>query len=119
VPSIWWPAYLPRPHRGSWNPSPKIYVLMLDTREKFLAKQFSRPDYEPHVRPRGEEQREKVKNPSFKARRRVVEACHSWFNRFRKVTIRYDRLGATHLSVIHLAAAIIALRKIKTKTIYG
>jgi transposase len=75
--------------------------------------------YEPHVRPRGEEQREKVKNPAFKARRWVVEACHSWFNRFRKLTIRYEKLGATHLALIHLAAAIIALRKIKTKIIYG
>lgn len=75
--------------------------------------------YEPHVRPRGEEQREKLENPSFKARRWVVEACHSWFNRFRKLTIRYEKLEATHLALIHLAAAIIALRKIKTKIIYG
>ena len=75
--------------------------------------------YEPHVRPRGEEQREKVENPSFKARRWVVEACHSWFNRFRKLTIRYEKLDATHLALIYLAAAIIALRKIKTKISYG
>lgn len=75
--------------------------------------------YEPHVRPRGEEQREKVENPSFKARRWVVEACHSWFNRFRKLTIRYEKLAATYLALIHLAAAIIALRKITPKIIYG
>jgi hypothetical protein len=49
----------------------------------------------------------------------IVEACHSWFNQFRKLTIRYEKLGATHLVLIHLAAAIIALRKIKTKIIYG
>lgn len=58
-------------------------------------------------------------DPSFKARRWVVEACHSWFNRFRKLTIRYEKLGATHLALIPLAAAIIALRKIKTKIVYG
>jgi len=75
--------------------------------------------YEPHVRSRGEEQREKVENTSYKPRRWGVEACHSWFNRFRKLTIRYEKLGATHLALIHLAAAIIALRKIKTKIIYG
>ena len=75
--------------------------------------------YKPHVRPRGEEQREKLENPSFKARRWVVEACHSWFNRFRKLTIRYEKLGATHLALIHLAVAIIALRKIKIQIIYG
>lgn len=75
--------------------------------------------YEPHVRPRGEEKREKVENPLFKARRWVVEACHSWFNRFRKLTIRYEKLDSTHLALTHLAAAIIALRKVKTKIIYG
>jgi putative transposase len=75
--------------------------------------------YEPHVRSRGEEQREKVESPSYKPRRWVVEASNSWFNRFRKLTIRYEKLGATHLALIHLAAAIIALRKIKTKIIYG
>jgi transposase len=75
--------------------------------------------YKPYVRLRGEERREKLENPSFKARRWVVEACHSWFNRFRKLTIRYGKLGATHLALIHLAAAIIALRKIKTQIIYG
>lgn len=75
--------------------------------------------YQPHVRPRGEEKKEKRKNPLFKARRWVVEVSHSWFNRFRKLTIRYEKLDATHLALTHLAAAIIALRKIKTKIIYG
>ncbi|MDR3319999.1 MAG: transposase [Desulfovibrio sp.] len=49
----------------------------------------------------------------------VVEACHSWFNRFRKLTIRYEKLDATHLALNHLTAAIIALRKVRTKIIYG
>lgn len=75
--------------------------------------------YEPHIRPRGEERKEKAENPLFKARRWVVEVCHSWFNRFRKLTIRYEKLDVTHLALVHLAAAIIALRKIRTKIIYG
>ena len=75
--------------------------------------------YEPHVRPRGEERWEKETNPLFKARRWVVQACHSWFNRFRKLVIRYEKLDSTHLALTHLAAAIIALRKVKTKIIYG
>jgi len=73
--------------------------------------------YLPHVRPRGEEKHKKAMNPAFKARRWVVEACHSWFNRFRKLTIRYEKLHVTHMALIHLAAAIIALRKIGI--IYG
>jgi hypothetical protein len=44
---------------------------------------------------------------------------HTWFNRFRKLTIRYEKLDATHLALNHLAAAIIALRKVRTKIIYG
>jgi transposase len=73
--------------------------------------------YTPHVRPRGEEKALRVMNPSFKARRWVVEACHSWFNRFRKLTIRYEKLATTHMALLHLAAAIIALRKVGV--IYG
>jgi hypothetical protein len=56
-----------------------------------------------------------MENALFKARRWVVEACHSWFNRFRKLTIRCEKLDSTHLALTHLAAAIIALRKVKNK----
>jgi hypothetical protein len=49
--------------------------------------------YKPPVRPRGEEQREKLENPSFKARRRGVETCHSWFNRIR---FSIDPLGGSN-----------------------
>jgi transposase len=73
--------------------------------------------YTPHVRPRGEEKLEKVTTLGFKARRWVVEACHSWLNRFRKLTIRYEKLHDTHMALIHLAAAIVALRKVGV--IYG
>jgi transposase len=83
-----------------------------EPRKKMLA-----AGYTPQVRPRGQEKLEKVTVPGFKARRWVVEACHSWFNRFRKLTIRYEKLDATHMALLHLAAAIIALRK--AEFIYG
>ena len=73
--------------------------------------------YTPHVRPRGKEKQEKVINPDFKPRRWVVEVSHSWFNRFRKLIIRYEKLDVTHMALTHLAAAIIALRKVGI--IYG
>lgn len=73
--------------------------------------------YTPHVRPRGKEKAKKTMDPSFRARRWVVEVCHSWFTRFRKLTIRYEKLTPTHLALKHLAASIIALRKIGI--IYG
>ncbi len=43
----------------------------------------------------------------------VIEACHGWFNRFRKLLVRYEKLENTFLAFYHLAAAIIALRKIE------
>ena len=82
-----------------------------------LAKTMREAGYVPHVRPRGEEKLEIARNPQFKARRWVVESCFSWLNRFRKLAIRYEKLTSTHLALLHLAAAIIALRK--TGIIYG
>jgi transposase len=73
--------------------------------------------YKPHVRPRGEERMEKERDPSYKPRRWIVEVCHAWMNRFRKLSIRYEKLTSTYLALIHLASAIIALRKIGI--IYG
>jgi len=74
-------------------------------------------DYIPHVKQRGEEIQEKKVNPNYKARRWVVEVCHSWFNRFRKLLVRYEKLTETYMALLHMAAAIIAFRK--TGIIYG
>ncbi len=77
--------------------------------------------YIPHVVDRKREALRKKKNPKAKARRWVVEVCHSWFNRFRKLLVRYEKLEHTFLALNHLAAAIIALRKIMlpVNIIYG
>ncbi len=74
-------------------------------------------NYTPHVRSRGEEARAKKEVPGFRARRWVVEASHSWFNRFRKLNPRYEKTLASHEALLHLAAAIICWRKIGV--IYG
>jgi transposase len=73
--------------------------------------------YIPHVRSRGDEKQEKIYNPLYKARRWVVEAAHSWFNRFRKLLVRYEKRNDTYLALLQLASAIIAFRK--TGIIYG
>ena len=77
--------------------------------------------YIPHIKGRGEEAKELKRNPSVKARRWVVEVAHSWFNRFRKLLVRYEKLERSFLALNYLAAAIIALRKIKATVniIYG
>lgn len=54
----------------------------------------------------------KRRDPKKKARRWVVEVFHGWFNRFRKLLVRYEKLERSFLALNHLAAAIIAFRKV-------
>ena len=77
--------------------------------------------YIPHVRGRGEEAAAKRRHPNQRARRWVVEVAHSWFNRFRKLLVRYEKLECSFLGLNHLAAAIIAFRKVPLaiNIIYG
>lgn len=67
--------------------------------------------YTAHIRPRGEEKKEIERNPNFKARRWVVEVTHSFFNRFRKLLVRFEKKEKNYLSLIHFACAIIVWRK--------
>jgi transposase len=73
--------------------------------------------YIPHIKQRGQEIQEKKTNPRFKARRWVVEVTHSWFNRFRKLLVRYEKFTETYEALLHMAAAMIAFRK--AGVIYG
>ena len=77
--------------------------------------------YIPHVKGRGQEASELKCRPEMKARRWIVEVAHSWFNRFRKLLVRYEKLDRSFLALNHLAASIIAFRKIKldVNIIYG
>ena len=77
--------------------------------------------YIPHVVSRPKEAAAKRRNPAKKARRWVVEVCHSWFNRFRKLLVRYEKLERSFVALNHIAAAIITFRKVKLtiNIIYG
>ena len=44
-------------------------------------------------------------------RRWVVEVAHSWFNRFRRVLIRWDKQAAHYLAFVQLAAVLISYRR--------
>jgi putative transposase len=46
-------------------------------------------------------------------RRWVVEAAHSWFNRFRRLLVRWEKKGANYLGFVHLAALLIVYRKLR------
>jgi putative transposase len=77
--------------------------------------------YIPHVIDRAKEADAKRRDPAQKARRWVVEVCHSWFNRFRKLLVRYEKLERSFVALNHIAAAIIAFRKVSLtiNIIYG
>jgi len=67
--------------------------------------------YIPHVKQLNEEVQEKKNNPNYKARRWIVEVSHSWFNRFRKILVRFEKLNERYEALLFMAASIIALRK--------
>ncbi len=77
--------------------------------------------YIAHVVGRRKEADAKRRNPAKPARRWVVEVCHSWFNRFRKLLVRYEKLERSFVALNHLAAGIIAFRKVRltVNIIYG
>ncbi len=47
------------------------------------------------------------------SRRWVVEVSHSWFNRFRRLLIRWEKKGANYLGFVQLAACLIIYRKLR------
>lgn len=68
--------------------------------------------YTPHV-PVAEEERTIVLNdPEHRPRRWVVEVTHSWFKRFRKLLVRYEKTVASFLGPLYLAAAVICWRQV-------
>jgi putative transposase len=85
----------------------------------YVGKQATAADsgYIPHIRPRGEEMELKAKDPSFKPRRWIVELSHSWFNRFRKLSPRYEKTTQSDMGLVMLAATMIVLNKVIV--IYG
>lgn len=65
-----------------------------------------------HVRSRKQEQKAKRDHgPQAKPRRWVVERSHSWFNRFRKLMVRYEKSAASFEALLFLAAALICWRQ--------
>ena len=74
------------------------------------AEAMSERMYTPHVHSRGEETAEKQEGK--KARRWVVEVTFSWFNRFRKLLVRWEKKEKNYLALVHFACAIIVWRKI-------
>jgi putative transposase len=72
--------------------------------------------YTPALQQRGQTT-ERIPLPAARRRRWVIERCHSWLNRFRKLTIRYEKLQRSYEGLLQLACAMICWRQ--TIPIYG
>ena len=65
----------------------------------------------PHIRPRVEEKKA-IELHYLKPNRWIIEVAHSWFNRFRKLLVRYEKTYVAYRGLLHLAAAMIIMNKI-------
>ena len=74
-------------------------------------------NYRPHIKQRKEEAEAKLNQSGWKARRWVVERTHSWFNRYRKLLVSFEKTQASYVALLSLAAALICWRQ--TISIYG
>lgn len=63
--------------------------------------------YTAHIKTRGEEASEKKTTPGYRSRRWVVERTHSWFNRFRRLLIRWEKKTENYEALLHFACAYI------------
>ena len=66
--------------------------------------------YVPHIRRRGEERRECRRGT--RPRRWVVERTTSWFNRCRKLLIRWEKKPQNYLALVYFAAALLIWRRL-------
>lgn len=72
--------------------------------------------YRPHIPPKASAQQplpapgDPARHPT---RRWVVEVGHAWFNRFRRLLIRWDKQGVNYLGFVQLAACLIIYRKLR------
>lgn len=65
----------------------------------------------PHIRRRGEPPM--IGCIRGKPRRWVVERTNSWHNRYRGLLVRWERIAANYLAMVHLASALIAFQAVQ------
>lgn len=79
---------------------------------------LSASGYVTHILSRGDEKLA-LKMPGYRARRWVVEAAHSWLNRFRRLLVRWEKEGVNYAALLHLACAVIVWRRCPAATEEG
>lgn len=66
--------------------------------------------YTAHIKSHGEEEAERRSIPGYRARRWVVERTHSWFNRFRRLLIRWEKKSTNYVALLHFTCAWVTFR---------
>lgn len=102
--SIVVPRPQPRPRKPQHLCADKAYD------DGKFRKRLRRRHYVPHIKSRGEESAEQKRHPHAKAHRWVNERTQSWFNRFRRVLIRWEKKADNYLAILNFVAAWIAYR---------
>jgi len=77
---------------------------------EFVLRILAEYNLRPHVRHRGEESRARRRRRG-KPRRWVVERSHSWFNRFRRILVRWEKRASSFMGMLHLVCGLIAWRE--------
>jgi putative transposase len=72
----------------------------------------ARHGYIPHIRPIGEDRREKRRAGRRKPRRWVVERTLAWLSKCRALLIRYDKHDVNYLGLIQLACGLLWYRRL-------
>jgi hypothetical protein len=70
----------------------------------------------PRTRSRAESHRG-LRTPGWRARRWIIEACHSWLNCNRALLIRWSKKDQNHLALLQLASGRIAFKKARLATL--
>jgi transposase len=68
--------------------------------------------YTAHIAPKGGRDENAPRHPGAKARRWVVERTHAWHDRFRRLTVNWEKTTASRYAFLSLACALIAFRSI-------
>jgi putative transposase len=55
---------------------------------------------------------EVIKDPKKKPRRWTIERTFGWFNRYRRLLIRWEKKPENYLAFIHIACCVIVLSKL-------
>jgi putative transposase len=71
-----------------------------------------RHGYVGHIRPIGDDRREKRRPGRRKARRWVVERTLAWLSKCRALLIRYDKHDVNYLGLIQLACGLLWYRRV-------